>query len=84
MQQRLGGGLLINVEAEIVAIIICLEGFLGLNVPIVGTPWIIPGRYLEWDFAQCSLLSILREWIYKDSLCLLDVLADLIPLHKVF
>lgn len=47
MQQRLDGGLLINAKAEISAIIICLEGFSGLNVPIVGTPWIIHVHYLK-------------------------------------
>ena len=38
MQQRLGGEPLINAEVKISTILICLEGILGLYVPIVGTP----------------------------------------------
>ena len=47
MWQRLGGGPLINVDAKISTILIYQEGFLGLNVPIVGTPWIIRVFYLR-------------------------------------
>ena len=47
MQQRLGGGPLINADAEIFAILIYQEGFLGLNVPIVGALWISCVCYLR-------------------------------------